>query len=262
MRKWENEKEQYLIDNYQKKSITEIAAAIGKTFKATKGKALKLGLKKNVKYIWTEDKIAYLKANYENERTDVLCEYLGVTVNQIYDKASIFGLKKSKKLIAQIAKENMSSAFLSHCKKKGDIPHNKGVKMSADVYEKVKHTMFKKGNIPHNTKENGFCSMRNSKGFKSIYVRVKLGRWIPLSRHLWEQEYGTIPQGHVISFIDGDWRNCVLENLKLLSWAENMKRNSFHRYPKEIRNLISLKAVISRKINKFSKKCKTQSEQR
>lgn len=260
MRKWENKKTQYLIQNFHKKSIPEIAAAIGKTDIAVKTKALKIGLKRNNKHIWTEKEIAYLQANYENERIEILCGYLGVTISQVYLKANILGLKKSKELIALIAKENMSSNFLSYCKQKGDIPHNKGVKMSAEVYERVKHTMFKKGNVPQNTKENGFRSIRNSKGFKSIYVRIELGKWIPLSRHLWEQEYGAIPQGYVISFIDGNWQNCVLENLKLLSRAENMERNSFHRYPKEIRNLISLRAVISRKINKFSK-WKTKSAQ-
>jgi hypothetical protein len=253
MRKWENEKTRYLIQNFHKKSIPEIAAAIGKTDAAVKTKALKLGLKRNNKHIWTEKEISYLKANYENERIELLCNHLGLTVGQIYHKANFLGLKKSKELIAQMAKENISSSFLSHSKRKGDIPHNKGIQMSVDVYERVKHTMFKKGNKPPNTKENGFLSTRNSKGFKSIYVRIELSKWIPLSRYLWEQEYGTIPQGHVVSFIDGNWQNCTLENLKLLSRAENMERNSFHRYPKEIRKLISLRAVISRKINKFSK---------
>ena len=38
---------------------------------------------------------------------------------------------------------------------KGLIPHNKGKKMSPEVYEKAKATMFKSGNIPHNHRAVG-----------------------------------------------------------------------------------------------------------
>jgi hypothetical protein len=87
MRKWENEIEQYLIDNFHKKTISEIAAVLGRINIAVKNKALKLGLKKDNKHIWTEKEISYLKANTRKVlQTN--------KVNEIVDKSVVLVLKK------------------------------------------------------------------------------------------------------------------------------------------------------------------------
>ena len=53
--------------------------------------------------------------------------------------------------------------------KKGMIPHNKGKKMSKELYEKCRGTMFEKGNIPADTREVGE-EYRDRDGY--IYIKV------------------------------------------------------------------------------------------
>lgn len=251
--KWSDDKIAYLKQHYKEMSMEQLSLALGATIYATKTKALKLGLKRGNKHIWSDTEIAYLRDKYADTRIEELSEHLGLNAGQIYHKANALGIKKSMDLIRELAKENISDKFLSYSKKKGDVPHNKGVKMRPDVYARCKGTMFKKGNLPANTKEDGFLSLRNSKGFKCIYVRVALGKWVPYSRHIWEQHNGAIPPNHIIAFKDGNWQNCDISNLTLMSREENMKRNSLHNYPKEISNLIALRAAFSRKVNNLIK---------
>ena len=237
--KWSDDKIAYLKQHYKEMSIEELSLNLGATIYAVKTKAMKLGLKKSNKHIWSDAEIAYLREKYADTRIEELVEYFGLNV----------GIKKSIDLIRELAKENISDKFLSYSKKKGDVPHNKGVKMRPDVYARCKGTMFKKGNMPANTKEDGFLSVRGNSGFKCLYVRVSLGKWTPYSRYIWEQHNGAIPPNHIIAFKDGNWQNCDISNLTLMSRGDNMKRNSLHNYPKEISNLIALRAAFSRKVN-------------
>ena len=46
------------------------------------------------------------------------------------------------------------------------------------------------------------------------YTRVwRDGRWLLKQRVLWEENYGPIPEGHYILFLDGDRTNLSLDNL-------------------------------------------------
>lgn len=106
---------------------------------------------------------------------------------------------------------------------KGHIPLNKGKKMPPEVYEKAKHTMFKKGNRPHNWKPVG--SERISvDGY--IEIKVKEPRtWKLKQRVVYEQHYGKIPKGMNIVFADGNSLNVDVENLLLVSDSELARLN-------------------------------------
>lgn len=111
--------------------------------------------------------------------------------------------------------------------KKGHATFNKGKKMPAEVREKVKRTMFKKGNLPHNTKPAGhdIAIRTDNRGVKNLHIRLGLGKWEYLARHTWRSFYGEIPAGHIVTFKDGDTMNCRIENLQLMSRADNARRN-------------------------------------
>jgi len=69
------------------------------------------------------------------------------------------------------------------------------------TYEKVKHTFFKKGHLPHNTLTDYTEVIRNEKGTTYIYIKIPGARKaIPKHRYLWEQAHGTIPKGYNIIF--------------------------------------------------------------
>lgn len=126
--------------------------------------------------------------------------------------------------------------------------------MSKEAIEKSKKTRFKKGNIPHNTHEDGngaIVSRKDKSGRYYKYIRTSLGVWELYHRVLWEKEHGEIPDSHVIMFIDGNSENVCLENLKLISKTEHMYRNSMHDYPEEIIPSLVLVKELEQKLNQL-----------
>jgi hypothetical protein len=106
-------------------------------------------------------------------------------------------------------------------------------------------TQFKKGRKPHNYKPEG--SIRVDKdGFTLIKVN---GKYVLYHRYLWIQENGKVPEGYVVAFKDGDKSNITLDNLELITKQENMLRNTVHRLPEEIKEVINLKKTITRITN-------------
>ena len=134
--------------------------------------------------------------------------------------------------------------------KKGNKPHNKGVKMSEAKYEKCKGTMFKAGNKPHNIRPVG--SIRVTQKANELpyqYIKIADQDWRLLHRYNWEQVNGPIPQGMVLRFQDGDTMNCDISNLELISQVENMSRNILHNYPAEIKEVVKLRNKLNKLIN-------------
>lgn len=104
-------------------------------------------------------------------------------------------------------------------------------------------TKYKKGNIPANTGKHGLAPeafYRNTwrKGHvtwnKAVvgaetvttdgYVKVKIAQpnvWAFKHTLIWEKENGKVPEGFIVVFKDGNKLNCTIENLDLISRAEN-----------------------------------------
>lgn len=54
------------------------------------------------------------------------------------------------------------------------------------------------------------------------YIKTEDGKWILLHHYVWEQVHGPIPPGCKVTFLDGNIQNVSLENLALVSNAEQM----------------------------------------
>lgn len=54
------------------------------------------------------------------------------------------------------------------------------------------------------------------------YIKMEDGSWRLYHHFLWEQAYGPIPPGHMVTFLDGNIQNIVLSNLALISRSEQM----------------------------------------
>ena len=138
---------------------------------------------------------------------------------------------------------------------KGHVPMNKGQKMSKDVFDKVKPTMFKKGNRPANWKEPGTIEIRkDTNDYYYQYIKISDSNWKFLHRHIWEQTNGEIMKGNVIVFRDKNTMNCKIENLEMITRGENLKRNWLHNYPDEIKTLIKTKNKLINKIKNYGTK--------
>ncbi len=76
--------------------------------------------------------------------------------------------------------------------------------------------------------------------------------WPLYNRYLWEQHKGPIPPKHIVIFKDGNRANCVIENLELISKADNARRNvMWAKYPRELAEAIQLAGCLKRKIGRM-----------
>ena len=205
---------------------------------------------------WTQYEEEILIRLYEDPKVfpKDIAKMLGRALQQVYNKARAMGLKAPMERIRMAGKIGMqhpkSIATRFH---KGHIPTNKGKKMSPEVYEKVKETMFKKGNSPVNHREVG-SERINVDG----YIETKVAEpnvWRLKHRIIWEQHNGVIPAGYNVQFKNRNTQDCRIENLYIISKSEQMRtENSLvARYPKEVQEVIRLKGVVNRVIHKREK---------
>lgn len=194
---------------------------------------------------WTQKDIDYLTLNYSDTITSELCEVLNRKRHDIFNKAFSLRLKKSDEYLKRYVhiinnKEGEKFRF-----KKGFTPWNKGMKgLNMGGVE----TQFKKGNKPKNTKgKNHFHKRRD--GY--WYRKISDSNWILEHNRIWIESGRTIPEGKFLVFKDGNPDNICLDNLQLVTRRQNMIRNSYHRYPEDLRKMIQLKGAINRQLNKL-----------
>jgi hypothetical protein len=198
---------------------------------------------------WTEKEIKFITDNYSDMNTADIATILKRPIGGVYGKAYIMGLKKSKEYLA-IMLERESKKLAEFGKnyqfKKGDVPYNYGKKMDEMLYEKCKKTMFKKGNKPHNTRQEGEEN-RCTDGY--TYVKIADNDWRLKHRVIWEQVNGPIPKDYIVVFKDKNLLNFDINNLELISKADNMLRNTIHQYPEPIQQIIKLNNKLKKQIN-------------
>lgn len=207
-----------------------------------------------IRRLWTPEEEYILTERYSTSTAEEIAAKLDRTISQVYNKAKALGLKKDPEFIREMGRryaqhpESVATRF-----QRGHVSANKGKKMDPAVYEKVKGTMFKKGYIPKNTQPVGTEVVRGDG-----YLWRKTGEpkeWKQVHRILWEQHYGPIPAGSIVSFKNKNRLDIRIENLYLISRAEQLKtENSITaRYPEELREVIRLKATIKRRINNINR---------
>ena len=187
---------------------------------------------------------------YPNHSSKYIAELLGVTISKVYNTAWAANVKKSAEYMLTPASGRIIEPSVPNQFKPGHTPHNKGKQMDAEIYEKVAPTMFKKGNKPANTKPVGTINVRlDSQNRPYQYIKIKDSHWELLQRHVWTKANGEIPSGSVVIFLDGNYLNCELSNLKVISRKENMARNTIQRFPAELQEIMKLTCKLKRKTN-------------
>lgn len=199
---------------------------------------------------WKPHEIELLKQHYSDSNIHELMQMLNKTSGAIYNQAYLNKLKKSPEYeekrrlqdIKNISK-NTSSRF-----QKGSKPWNKGVKgfMGANA------TSFKKGNKPHNTRKVGDTRIDGKDMFLLIKVADK--QWIRKEILIWESVHGKIPKGHVVRVKNPFLDKYDINNLMLITHAENMLLNTIHRHPKELQQAIRTLKKLKKAIKKYGTK--------
>ena len=212
------------------------------------------GIIKN-RQVWTSAEEAYLREHYASGSTPAIAEHLSRVLQKVYEKARKLGLKKT----AEYVKDPKNRCRLF----KG---HSFGVAWQ-----------FKKGARSGWAAKNWvpIGSIRiDPEGYRRIKVREAVAGkeptgygnsevWPMYNRWLWEKHKGPIPPKHHVIFKDGKRENCVIENLELLSMADNARRNKmWGRLPQELAEVIQLQGVLKRKIRSLSGKEQDQRSSR
>lgn len=262
---WTKGAENYLRKNYCRFTTKELAVQFEISYNQVKVKASEMRLRKIAdKTIWSKGAITYLVNNYKDTRTDILAAAFKITIWQVYRKAAQLGLIKSEAFNGSVQSGRLLKLTESGKRyryPKGHIPANKGKKMPDEVYERAKQTMFKPGHLPKNTLSDGIIvtrhnhKERDSKPYK--WIRISKAKWEMLHVFNWKQVNGPVPKGMIIVFKNGDTLNCEIENLELITRRENMQRNTIHRYPTEIKQVIRTLGKLNKTIRKHEQQQST-----
>jgi hypothetical protein len=192
-----------------------------------------------------------IRERYPFEPTKKIADDLGLSQSSVYNRAFAMGIKKDP---VYLRSTQFPPGYLGGKAtqfQKGQAPPNKGQKMSKDLYEKVAHTMFKKGSKPMNTQPIGTIHQRKDTGGKMYqYIKLADSEWQLLNRYTWEMHNGPIPKGMVVVYKDGNYLNNDINNLLMITKKENMARNTIQRLPKELQQVMRLKCKLINKINK------------
>lgn len=213
------------------------------------------------RHTWTDEQTAFLQAHYADHRTAWIAERLGLDQKQVYQKANAMGLRKSYAFLASEQSGRLQNAHHRGRQtqfRAGQTPWNKGLQW--DSGGRSHETRFKPGHRGGIAAEV-YKPVGTERVSKDGYLERKIHDGMPLQRrwravHLlvWEAANGPLPEGHAVVFRNGDKRDIRLENLELITRAELMRRNTRHNLPKEINEVIALRAALVRKINKRTPK--------
>lgn len=202
---------------------------------------------------WTQDQLRYVILNYPDQRCEDVAKVLGRSTSSVYQLAARFSLEKTKRFTDNVwkPKNKVIAGGEAHRFRKGHTPHNKGKRFVAGG--RSHETRFGPGHLPHNAKTDGYISVRVHKrtGIPYKWIRLSINNWQQLHKHTWEEANGPVPEGHIVVFRDRNTMNCNLDNLECISRAENMRRNTIHRYPEDVKKNIRLVGKLNRKIKKI-----------
>jgi len=161
-----------------------------------------------------------------------------------------FGLSLSVMAIKGTCLRNKIYTGRTGCFPKGNSSWNTGKTgfMGANA------TSFRKGNIPRNHKPVGHERI-TVKGF--VEVKTQEPNVFELkSRIIYQDNFGEIPKGMIVKFIDGDTMNFDPSNLTLMSRSELLALNHFYKHKESdptIKPVLITSAKLKSKIFKASK---------
>lgn len=210
---------------------------------------------------WTKRELATLRRRYPHERSQKIADDMGLRLAQVNATASNLGLHKSAAYLASpdaCRLRRGDNVGASYRFPKGHVPANKGLRRPGYAPGRMASTQFKKGRLAHEARN--YLPIGTQRLNADGYLERKVTddptifparRWVGVHRLLWEAAHGPIPPKHFVVFKDGNRKHVWIENLELITMGENARRNRmWTKYPKELADVLRLKGVINRMINK------------
>ena len=207
---------------------------------------------------WSRVEQRLLRRLYPDTSTRALARQLGRSVSAVYGMAATFGLRKSDAYLAspdacRLRRGDNVGAGTRF--QRGHTPANKGIRRPGWSAGRMAETQFRPGNRPHTWRPIGSTRVNDGYLQRKVSDTGYTPRdWICEHVLLWQERRGPIPTGHTVAFKDKDRTNIVIENLELLSRRELMARNTVHRLPKELADVIQLSGALKRKLRTLHEK--------
>ena len=204
----------------------------------------------NGRRCWERLELSKLKRLYPHQPSVDVAAALGRTLSSINAMAAWLGLRKTARYLASPAAHRFDGLKgIGTRFRKGHRPWNAGMK-GWKAGGRSKLTRFKRGHRPWDWQPVGHERVTKDgvlqrkvtdtgytpRDYKAVHAIV------------WEEHFGPIPEGHIIIFKDRDRRNFDRANLQCISRAENMRRNTIHRYPPALKQAIRLAGKLNRRI--------------
>jgi HNH endonuclease len=255
-----SQKGKYILSNYLKFPSRKIARKLKVSKTAVLGflKRNNLTVPLELISLWkssdrtkpyTKKEHQYIKVNIAQKSIKQIALELGRSSTTLQKEVHVIGL-------TDIIEQKKRDSYIQ----KGNIPPNKGKKledfMNPETLRKFKANQYKKNNIPHNALPE-FAEVERQDKTGRIYVLIKVPgqRTLQLKhRVVWELNHKRkVPEKHKIIFKDGNTKNFLIENLECISYEEQMIKNSLHKYPEDLKEILFIKSAVTRQINKHKK---------
>lgn len=208
---------------------------------------------------WTQAEQDAVAKFYSTTPTKVIAAAVGRSESSVYQLAQRLGLKKSAAYLSSPEAGRFDGTRGEACRfPKGHEPWNKGA--SFEPGGRSVETRFKPGSRPHTWQPVGSYRVT-----KDGTLQRKIGdapgntskRWRGVHELVWVEQNGPVPAGHIVVFKPGmrtaDADLITADKVECISFAENMRRNTLHRYPKEIAHAIQMRGALNRRIRNVEK---------
>jgi hypothetical protein len=266
-RSWSPAAEQKLRELYATESITRLAFLLKRTPTAIKSRAGVLGLSKGNRHPWTAAQDRRLRQRYASETIDTLTQLLGHSASSVYQRARRLGLVKPEGWAAKVTRQRWAEGRNEGSRRrhfpKGHVPANKGLRRPGWAPGRMAETQFKKGAMSGAAQHN-YVPIGTEKIDKKRNVLVRkitdgpalfpVNRWRPVHVLVWEAANGPIPPGHICVFRRGMKTYVAAEitadKLEIVTYAENMRRNTIHNLPQPLKDVIQLLGRVKRQARK------------
>lgn len=263
-RPWTRREESKLRRLYAKKPLDELARTFRRTIKAIKSRAKVLRITRGKRRPWTHAEDAVLRNLYPRTMTTELSKRLRRPRGQVYQRANRLGISQDpdfKRATAQEFGRRLfaSPKFVAQRFSKGHVPENKGLRRRGYslAHGRMSETTFKKGQLPHTWMPVGSTRLVGCYLYRKVTDIRNVpwtSNWVAEHIRLWEEVNGPLNRHtHTLRFKDGDRTHVSLDNLELITRADNMRRNTIHNLPQPLRQVIQLRGSIRRQITMKTK---------
>lgn len=167
---------------------------------------------------WTQAEDDYLRKIYPEMSNEEVAMWLHRSKRAVMAHAYILGVHKSP--------EFAEKQFRKGQFRKGQTPHNKGKSRkywaTPEAEELMTKGQFKPGECRDDNPRKKPIGHEKVYADGYVWIITEHGRK-QKHRVVWEQANGPIPPDHCVKFKDGNRMNCSLDNLYLVSRADNAR---------------------------------------